>query len=327
MKKITSGHIIVSFISTLIFFVAVTGLWGMYITKEGSLEESKIVNIPRGASVGQIAQVLEKEGVIGNRTLFKLSAKMMFASTLLQAGSYEFDAKTSLRDVIKKIERGDVVSYKLTIPEGLTSAEVLAKINAASHLVGDDIVEVEEGTLLPETYQYSHGEKKSQLLARMQKAMNKALDEAWTSMRDDVPLNSAHELLTLASIVEKETAVDSERAEIAGVFVNRLNKGMRLQSDPTVIYGASDYDGNIRRKHLRENHPYNTYVIKGLPKGPISNPGKASLMAVANPNVTENLFFVASPEGGSHVFAKTNEEHNRNVREYLAAYKEKYGKK
>lgn len=324
-QKITSGHVLVSAFMLLILFVAITGLWGLLITREGPLPEDKMVNISSGQSVSSIAESLKQNDVVDSTFLFKLSSKMMFADKYLQAGMYNFDAGISLRDVIKKMARGHVAEFKVTIPEGLRSYEILDILKAQEFLSAQDDLPhfTEKDFLLPETYQYTYGENASALLARMKAAMVKALDEVWENRSPDVPVKNKMELLVLASIIEKETAIDSERGEIAGVFVNRLQKGMKLQSDPTVIYGLTDYDGDITRKHLRTMHPHNTYVIKGLPPTPIAHPGLASIKAAANPQATENLFFVADMTGG-HVFAKTNAEHEKNVQDYLRKYREKY---
>lgn len=326
-KNMKSGHLLVLILSTIFFFVAITGGWGLFVTRSGPLSADKQVIIPRGASVAQIASVLKAEGVIEHKNLFKLTSKMMFSQKLLQAGGYLFPAHISMRDTIKMMERGDVQKYNVTFPEGLTTAEMLEKLKESSYLIGDvDVASVAEGTLLPETYQYTYGEKRSDVVARMQQAMTQALDEAWQSRKDDLPLKNKEELLILASIVEKETSLQAEQAEVAGVFINRLNKKMRLQSDPTVIYGLSDYNGDIRSTHLKEPHPYNTYVIPALPIGAISNPGKNALMAVAKANDTENLYFVADLESGGHIFASTLAQHNKNVQMYLKAYKKKHTK-
>lgn len=322
-KNIKSGHILVSAFILLILFVAVTGLWAMLITTKGPLKEDKMVQIAAGQSVGSMAQTLKENNVVSSEFLFKLSSKMMFADKNMQAGMYEFDAETPLRDVIKKLARGHTAQFKVTVPEGLRSYEVLDILKAQEFLTDKDKLPkiTESDLLLPETYMFTYGESATSVLARMKDSMIKALDEVWENRADDLPIHSKEELLVLASIIEKETALDSERNEIAGVFVNRLKKGMKLQSDPTVIYGLTDYDGDITRKHLRTMHPHNTYVIKGLPPTPIAHAGLASLKAAANPAETENLFFVADMTGG-HVFAKTNAEHEKNVEAYLKKYRE-----
>lgn len=322
-NKIKSGHILVSAFIALILFVGVTGFWGMYITKPGPLKTDKMVQVSTGQSVSSIAKTLKADNVVSSEFLFKLSAKMMFADKNMQAGMYEFDAKIPMRDVIKKLARGHTAQFKVTIPEGLRSYEVLEILKSQDFLSEKEELPkfTESDLLLPETYLYTYDESAVSLLNRMKKNMVRALDEAWENRADDLPVNSKEELLILASIIEKETALDSERNEIAGVFVNRLKKGMKLQSDPTVIYGLTDYEGDITRKHLRTMHPHNTYVIKGLPPTPIAHPGKASLMAAANPLDTENLFFVADMTGG-HVFSKTYAEHEKNVEAYLKKYRE-----
>jgi UPF0755 protein len=236
---------------------------------------------------------------------------------------YNFEPKSPMRDVIKKMARGHIAQFKVTIPEGLRSYEVIDILKGQTFLSDKDNLPkiTESDLLLPETYSYTYGESAVDVLNRMKSHMVKALDEAWENRDGNLPLETKLELLVLASIIEKETAIDSERDEIAGVFVHRLKKGMKLQSDPTVIYGLTDYDGDITRKHLRTMHPHNTYVIKGLPPTPIAHPGEASLKAAANPKETENLFFVADMTGG-HVFAKTNAEHEKNVEAYLKKYRQ-----
>lgn len=321
-NKITSGHILVSAFMLLIAFVAVTGLWGVLITRSGPLAEKTIFEVGQGHGVSVIAEKLENQGVVSSSTLFKVSAVMMFADKGLQAGAYEFDAGIPLRDVIKKMARGHTAQFKVTIPEGLRTSEVLQILMDAPYVTGDfsTIKLKEDDLLLPETYMYNYGESVHSILSRMEGAMEVALNNAWENRQNGLPIKSKEELLTLASMVEKETNIISEMPEVAGVFVNRLNKGMRLQSDPTVIYGLNDYNGDITRKHLRTMHPFNTYMIRGLPRHAIAHPGIAAINAAANPNATENLYFVADMKGG-HVFAKTLEQHNKNVQDYLKAYK------
>ena len=320
--KIKSGNILVGFFALLIAFVAITGAWALFLSSKIDLEKEQIFNVKKGQGLSAIARSLEEEGVIHSPFFFKLSATMMFADKNLQAGSYKFNKDISIRDIIKMLARGHTVTYKVTIPEGLRTHEILAILKASPQISGDfnALNLTEENLLLPETYQYTHEEDVKQILLRMKEAMLLALDEAWENRDNNLPLRNKMELLTLASIIEKETGVDSERSEIAGVFVNRLNKRMRLQSDPTVIYGLKDYKGDITYKHLKTDHPYNTYTRRGLPKGPIAHPGVASLKAAANPNVTENIYFVAKGDGG-HVFAKSHAEHKKNVAAYLKKYR------
>jgi UPF0755 protein len=321
--KIKSGHIIVAAFSLLIAFVMITGLWAVLISMHGPLENEKVFKVEKGQGVSVIAAKLSENHVISSAFLFKVSATMMFADKGLQAGVYKFEKDITLRDVIKMMARGHTASYKVTIPEGLRSSEVLAILKGLPHVTGDfSAVKLHEtDLLLAETYMYSYDEDIQLIVTRMQKAMEKALEKAWAMRDADLPINNKEELLILASMVEKETSLDSERAEVAGVFVNRLNKNMRLQSDPTVIYGLKNYDGNITRKDLRTSHAYNTYTNNGLPKGPIAHPGAASLFAAAKPNKTDNIYFVADMTGG-HVFAKTHDEHKINVTNYLKKYRE-----
>lgn len=320
--KINSGHIIVGAFSLLIAFIVITGIWAMVISLKGPLENDRLFTVEKGQGVSAIATRLENENIIRFPLLFKISSSMMFADKNLQAGVYKFEKNITLRDVIKMLARGHTASFKVTIPEGLRSSEVLEILKKSPHITGDfsKVKLHETDLLLAETYMYSYGEDVLIILDRMKNAMSIALDKAWEMRDNNLPIKNKHELLTLASMIEKETSLDSERAEIAGVFVNRLRMRMRLQSDPTVIYGLKNYNGNITRKHLRTKHAYNTYVINGLPKGPIAHPGAASLMAAARPKNTENIYFVADMTGG-HVFAKTHDEHKKNVADYLKKYR------
>lgn len=322
MMKISSGTILSSAIGLVAFFVLVTGLWSNFIGQPGPLTVPKMVVVPAGAPLGRIAHILRQENVIKNPLVFELAVRSMFLQDSLQAGAYLFGGGASVKQVVGKLSTGDVVQLNMTFPEGQTVAEILAKIMENKNLVGEVNMHVPEGYLFPETYAYTHGSTRLSVVQRMQQKAQKELMAAWEGRQLDLPLNSPQELLTLASIIEKETGVNDERDVVASVFVNRLKKGMRLEADPTVIYGASNYNGNITRKHLREDHPYNTYVHAGLPKGPIANPGRASLLAAANPAQTEFLYFVADGEGG-HVFAKTYAEHQWNVKEYLKKYRQK----
>lgn len=325
VKKLYSGKLIVGVIAFLGLMTIVSGTWHVFLSIEGPLAGPTSVIVGKGASLGQIANKLEKAGVVSSSFMFKLATKGTFMSRYLQAGEYEFEAGDSLNKVVYKLSSGKVVQRSITFPEGMTTAEIVAKLKANPNLSGP-IPPLNEGTLLPETYSYTKGERRIDVIRRMASEMNKVLMNAWQNRDKSVPLMTPDDLVTLASIVEKETNLDRERARVAGVYVNRLHKGMRLQADPTVIYGASNYDGNITKKHLREKHPYNTYVIKGLPKGPIANPGAASLLASANPEMHNYLYFVADAKGG-HWFAETNAEHSKNVKRYLKEYRKLHKKK
>lgn len=287
-------------------------------TAPGPLAETKTIMIERGG-IRQISDTLFKEGVIGEpHQLFMVGVIATGLRGDLKAGEYEFPARASMHDVASLMASGHVVVHKVTVVEGMTVAEVLALLKADPVLDGDITTTPPEGLLLPETYFYNRGDKRAEVLARMQEAGEKALAEAWAHRDPALPLTSSQQLLTLASIVEKETGVASERARVAGVYINRLKQGMRLQSDPTTIY-ALNRTGNLGRaltlNDLKTESPYNTYMSDGLPPGPIANPGLASLQAAARPENHDFIYFVADGSGG-HAFAKTLDEHNRNVAQW-----------
>lgn len=284
----------------------------------GPLRADTSVVIPRGASGQTIASTLVEAGVAADTRLFAVALRFLAPERPLRAGEYAFSAGVSLRDVIAKLQAGDTVVRRLTIAEGLTTREILALIENAEGLSGPTPIasEIGEGTMLPETYHFSLGDTRVALVGRMRAARDAGLARLWAMRKDGLPLASPEEALILASIVERETAVPDERARVAGVFINRLKRGMRLQSDPTVAYGLTEegvpLDRPLLRTDLVIDHPYNTYVHRGLPPGPIANPGLASIEAVLNPAETKDLYFVADGTGG-HAFARTLAEHNRNV--------------
>ncbi|MBT4220403.1 MAG: endolytic transglycosylase MltG [Rhodospirillaceae bacterium] len=313
-----------SFISILLLIVilaagaAVVGgyawAWGRY-TGPGPSTADNTVIIPRGSGLKTIARTLAGAGIIGDQMVFRLGARVSGVDTQLKAGEYTFPAHISSENAAKILASGKTVVHRLTVPEGLTSAQIYLLLLDTDGLEGDIALPV-EGTMLPETYHFSHGDRRSVLARRMQDSMRKKLAALWAARAPYLPFKSPADALILASIVEKETAQADERPLIAGVFMNRLKKGMRLQSDPTVIYGISDgagfIDRALSRADLNAPNPYNTYQINGLPPGPIGNPGAAALDAVFAPAKTDALYFVADGTGG-HVFAKTLKEHNRNV--------------
>lgn len=287
-----------------------------HFTDSWVLVEDKVVTIPQGSGVAKIANILKGEGVIDNPLTFRLMLRLNKLDKSLKAGEFLFPAKVTPEKAAHILEEGKTVLYRLTFPEGLTSVEMIDLLNAQEGLEGRVLSIPAEGSLLPETYTYARGMKRDHIVAQMQQHMSQALDELWEKRQDDLPIKTKEEALILASIVEKETAISSERGMVAGVFVNRLNKRMRLQTDPTVVYGITlgerDLGRPLSKKDLKTPTPYNTYTNYGLPPGPICNPGRASIEAVMNPTKTKALYFVADGTGG-HAFANSLKEHNRNV--------------
>ncbi|TAL04724.1 MAG: endolytic transglycosylase MltG [Rhodospirillaceae bacterium] len=290
-------------------------LWFMgTVNGPGPLAASATVVIPPGAGLAAIARQLANADVVNASWIFELEARRSGQSRALKPGEYRFDAAVSLATVLSKIVRHDIVPRFVTIPEGLVTADVL-RITATAEGLQGEVPGIEgEGELLPETYRYEWGDQRTAVIARMRSARNAMLTELWPGRATDLPLTTPEEAMVLASMVEKETALPAERPHIAAVFLNRLRRGMRLQSDPTVIYGLGE-DGHSReltRADLERETPFNTYVIDGLPPSPICNPGRASVEAVLHPDDSKDLYFVANGEGG-HAFAATLEDHNRNV--------------
>ena len=282
----------------------------------GPLPENRIVNIPRGSGIHDIADVLVSEGVIDQPWVFVGGVFVLKAREDLKAGEYQFKAHASLRDVVATIVEGRVVTHQFTIPEGLTSEQIVARLLDDPVLVGNIKEVPREGSLLPDTYNFTRGVTREQMIQRMQQAQQHLLKEVWDRHSPDLPIKTPDQLVVLASLVEKETGKPEERTRIAAVFVNRLKQKMRLQSDPTIIYGLVGGKGTLGRpimkSEIEQPTAYNTYQIDGLPAGPIANPGRASLEAAANPARTRALYFVADGTGG-HAFAETYEQHQKNV--------------
>ena len=270
--------------------------------------------LAEGSSLQQIAKSLDQGGVISTATGFVIAAKLTGSDRRLKAGEYEFPAHASMAKVLDMIHKGQRVRRQVTVPEGVTSAMVVDILRANKDLTGP-VSEPAEGSILPETYEIKRGETRKQVLARMMTAQDDLLAKLWPARQSGLPYKSVYEAVIMASIVEKETALGKERPHIAAVFTNRLRAGMRLETDPTIIYGLTKgrpLGRGLLRSEVLAKTPYNTYAISGLPPTPIANPGKASLEAVLNPIKSDDLFFVADGSGG-HAFAASYAEHRRNV--------------
>jgi len=307
-------------ISIFVLLVIIAGV-ALFIGKQrfeapGPLAQDRIVSLPRGSGIRDIADVLEREGVIDQPWVFVGGVLVLKAREDLKAGEYQFKAHASLRDVVATIVEGRVVAHQFSVPEGLTSEQIVARLLDDDVLVGNIKEIPREGSLLPDTYNFTRGVTREQMIQRMQQAQQHLVKEIWDRHSPDLPIKTPEQLVVLASLVEKETGKPEERTRVAAVFVNRLKQKMRLQSDPTIIYGLVGGKGTLGRPIMKSEidqaTPYNTYQIDGLPPGPICNPGRASLEAAVNPARTRELYFVADGTGG-HVFAETYEQHQKNV--------------
>lgn len=284
----------------------------------GPTQTVSTVLIKPNTGVQEIAQLLERRGLISDARIFQIGLRAYGNESKLKAGEYEIKPQASMREIMELLKSGKSVLYSLTIPEGLTVEQAFQRIAEHEALEGDMPAEMPaEGSLATDTQRFTRGTKRQQIIDRMLAQQKKLIEDLWQRRRDDLPIADVNEFVTLASIVEKETGKGDERSRVAAVFMNRLKKGMRLQSDPTIIYGlfggkGKPADRPIYQSDIDKPTPYNTYVIDGLPPTPIANPGRAALEAVANPSETNELYFVADGTGG-HAFASTLEEHNQNV--------------
>ncbi len=288
----------------------------------GPLEANTNFIVRNGAGITEIAFNLERNNIISDGRVFRyLTATHLNDGESLKAGEYEIKAHASMNEIMELLKSGKSILYSISFPEGLSVRQMFNRMNEDQVLEGDlPAVLPAEGSLRPDTYKFSRGTKRAEIIEQMAAAQQKLVDQIWDKRDPSLPFKSKDEMIVLASIVEKETGVPDERAHVASVFLNRLGKGMRLQSDPTIIYGLFGGDGKpadrpIYQSDLKKETPFNTYVIKGLPPTPIANPGRDALEAVANPWKTQDLYFVADGTGG-HVFAATLEDHNANVRRW-----------
>ncbi len=328
----TAGTRLVLSLISMLFAAAVIGaaalgLWAVAeVRSSGPLQQEKIVLIARGSGLSSISGTLEQEGVIRYGVLFNIYARISGQHASLKAGEYQFAPHITMAEIMTMMKEGRVYDRKITVPEGYTSYQIVNILNGVAALEGPAIEIVPaEGALLPETYHYIAGDKREDVLNKMQEAMKGTLEAAWATRHSDLPYSTPQEAMVLASIIEKETGVAGERKKIAGVFINRLRKGIALQSDPTVIYALTngkieeDGQGPLGRRLLRTDleyvSPYNTYKNTGLPPGPIANPGRAAIEAALQPEKHDLIYFVADGTGG-HVFAATLEEHNKNVAQW-----------
>ena len=323
-----------SYFRWVLFFVALFvtlmggALWlgNRILTEPGPLAATKNVVIPRGAGPQTMAKLLNDEGVLNHPRLFRVALMIDPTPKTIKAGEYEIPAHVSMWSLLDLLQSGKQVQRRLTVVEGMTTAEVVDLVRKTEALSGEITLDLKEGDLLPETYFFAREDTRDGLLMRMKETMDKTLDEAWRKRAAGLPLANRRDALTLASIVEKETAGPAERARVAAVYINRLRRRMKLESDPTTIYGITlgkaPFSRELTRADLQSNSPYNTYVVTGLPPGPICNPGRASILAAVNPARDRSLFFVADGQGG-HAFANTLLEHNRNVERWRQIQRER----
>lgn len=323
-----------SYFRWVLFFVALFvtlmggALWlgNTLLNASGPLDAAKNIVIPRGAGPQTMAKVLLEEGVIAHPRLFRVAVMIDPTPKPIKAGEYEVPAHASMWQVLELLQSGKQVQRRLTVVEGMTTAEVVDLVKNTPALSGEITLDLKEGDLLPETYFYSRDDTRDGLLLRMKEAMDKTLDEAWRKRAAGLPLANRLQALTLASIVEKETAIPAERPKVAAVYINRLRRRMKLESDPTTIYGITQgkvpFNRELTRADLQSNSPYNTYVVTGLPPGPICNPGRAAILAATHPARDRALWFVADGRGG-HAFAMTLAEHNRNVERWRQIQRER----
>ena len=319
MRNLAANAISILIVAGIVLLVAI-GFAKREFSAPGPLREEVIVVLPKGAALMDTSRLLALHGAIGTEFgqefLFRLGARYRREDRAIRYGEYLIPAGASMEEVLALLVSGETIEHKMTVAEGLTSYQIVEILRASEILTGEIAEVPPEGSLAPNTYFIQRNQSRGDVLKRMAEAQATVLAEAWEQRADGLPLASAEEVLVLASIVEKETGVADERGRVASVYVNRLKRGIKLQSDPTVVYGVTEGKGplgrGLRRSELDRATPYNTYVIDGLPPTPIATPGRDAIMAVVNPEETDFLYFVADGTGG-HVFATTLKEHNRNV--------------
>ena len=332
-KSRSQTVVFLNFLMSILVFAALAAGAATYFGKKqfdgaGPATEAAAFVVKPGSGIGDVADQLERRQLISDGRIFRLGAKAYQLDKKLKVGEYEIKAGASMRDILGVLTSGKSVLHSLTIPEGLTVEQIFQRIAANDVLTGAMPKAIPaEGTILADTQRFSRGTSREDLVAKLVADQKKLVDEIWARRAPGLPLQSEEEFVTLASIVEKETGKNDERSRVAAVFMNRLQKGMRLQSDPTIIYGlfggkGKPSDRPILKSDIETPTPYNTYTIDGLPPTPIANPGRAALEAVANPSKTSDLYFVADGSGG-HAFAATLEEHNDNVARWRALEKQK----
>ncbi len=315
--------VFLNFVMSAVVLITIAGFTAVWYGKHlfetsGPLQTADTVLLRDGAGSIEIAELLERKGMIADARVFRLGLRAYENDSRLRAGEYAIPAQASMRDIMNLLVSGRSILHAVTIPEGLTVAQALRRIAESEELAGDMPAQLpDEGMLAADTIRFTRGMQRQEVVARLSADQKTLVDGIWARRAADLPLKDINEFVTLASIVEKETGRGDERSRVASVFINRLGKNMRLQSDPTIVYGIFGGEGKpadrpIYRSDIDKPTPYNTYTINGLPPGPIAIPGRASLEAVANPSKTDDLYFVADGTGG-HAFARTLEDHNANV--------------
>ena len=321
---------LIAIVSLALTTITIANIIGSYLVLPGRLAEKKIVIIKSGSSTHKISIILEQDGIIQHRILFEFISKLYGFYKPLKSGEYEFTKAISPYQVLTKLASGKSVVHRLTIAEGQTVSEIITKINAEDRLFGQINLNIPEGYLMPSTYFYTYGDLREKIIDEMRRGMSKALDSVMLKLKEDSPLKTRKDVLIFASIVEKEAGNEKERPLIAGVFINRLRKGIKLQADPTVIFAVTEgkYKLNraLSRADLQIDSKYNTYKIVGLPPGPISFPGVASLEASVLQAKTDALYFFVDGNGG-HRFSSTLQEHNMHVQRFRQRVKEQEIKK